>query len=136
MRRAFAAALFLCTAFQIQASAQSSWAVKNTLHIGGEGGWDYVTVDATTHRLFITRTTHTQVIDADSGKVLGDIPGQKTAHGVAIVPRLNRGFITDGGGTGAIIVFDLTSYAVLGRIGTMPDSDGIIYDPQSDRVLA
>ncbi len=136
MRRAFAAALFLCTAFQIQASAQSSWAVKNTLHIGGEGGWDYVTVDAKTHRLFITRTTHTQVIDADSGKVLGDIPGQKTAHGVAIVPRLNRGFITDGGGTGAILVFDLTTYTVLGRIPTVPDSDGIIYDAAMDRVLA
>ncbi len=116
--------------------AESGWSVKNTLHIGGEGGWDYVTVDSQTHRLFVTRTTHTQVIDADSGKVLGDIPGQKTAHGVAIVPKLSRGFITDGGGTGAIVVFDLTSYAVLGRIKTMPDSDGIIYDPKSDRVLA
>jgi DNA-binding beta-propeller fold protein YncE len=58
------------------------------------------------------------------------------SHGVAIVPRLNRGFITDGGGTGAIIVFDLKTYAVLGRIPTMPDSDGIIYDAKLDRVLA
>jgi len=136
MKHALMAALFLCTAFQLDASAQSNWGVKHTLHIGGEGGWDYVTVDAKTHRLFITRTTHTQVIDADSGKVLGDISGQKTAHGVAIVPRLNRGFITDGGGTGAILVFDLTSYAVLGRIPTVPDSDGIIYDAGMDRVLA
>ena len=116
--------------------AESDWSVKNTLHIGGEGGWDYVTVDSQSHRLFVTRTTHTQVIDADSGKVLGDIPGQRTAHGVAIVPKLNRGFITDGGGTGAIVIFDLTNYAVLGRIQTMPDSDGIIYDSKSDLVLA
>jgi hypothetical protein len=119
-----------------QAGSQAGWTVANTLHVGGEGGWDYVTVDPQTHRLFVTRSTHTQVIDAESGKVLGDIPGQKRSHGVAIVPRLNRGFITDGGGTGAIVVFDLTSYAVLGSIPTMPDSDGIIYDDRTDRVLA
>ena len=116
--------------------AQSNWAVVQTFHIGGDGGWDYVTIDAPNHRLFVTRSTHTQAIDTDSGKVLGDIPGQVRSHGVAIVPRLNRGFITDGGGTGAIIVFDLKTYAVLGRIPTMPDSDGIIYDAKLDRVLA
>jgi DNA-binding beta-propeller fold protein YncE len=112
------------------------WSVTNTLHIGGEGGWDYVTVDAASHRLFVTRSTHTQVIDAASGKVLGDIPGQKRSHGVALVPSLNRGFITDGGGDGAIIVFDLKTYAVLGKLATMPDSDGIIYDPGQNLVLA
>ncbi len=116
--------------------AQSSWVVRNILHIGGEGGWDYVTVDPRSHRLFVTRSTHTQVIDADSGKVLGDIPGQVRSHGVAIVPKLNRGFITDGGGNGAIIIFDLTTYQTLGRIEAAPDSDGIIYDEKDDKVLA
>jgi DNA-binding beta-propeller fold protein YncE len=76
------------------------------------------------------------VLDEGSGKVLGDIPGQTTAHGVAIVPRVGRGFITDGGGSGSIVVFDLKTYAVLGRLATMPDSDGIIYDAAMDRVLA
>jgi DNA-binding beta-propeller fold protein YncE len=113
-----------------------TWGVTKTLPIGGEGAWDYLTVDAPSHRLFVPRTTHTIVIDEESGKVLGDIPGQKGAHGVAVVPKLNRGFITDGGGTGAIIVFDLKTYAVLGRIQTVPDSDGIIYDAKMDRVLA
>jgi len=119
-----------------QLAAQSRWDVTNTLHIGGDGSWDYITIDPATHRLFVTRTTHTIVIDENSGKVLGDIPGQTRSHGVAIVPRLNRGFITDGGGTGAIIVFDLKTYAVLGKIATIPDSDGIIYDAKQDRVLA
>ena len=116
--------------------AQSNWAVVQTFHIGGEGSWDYVTVDAPNHRLFVTRSTHTQAIDTDSGKVLGDIPGQVRSHGVAIVPRLNRGFITDGGGPGAILVFDLKTYAVLGKLAAMPDADGIIYDAKLDRVLA
>ncbi len=118
------------------AAQGQQWDVTKTMHIGGEGAWDYVTVDAQTHRLFVTRSTHTQVIDAGTGKVLGDIPGQKRSHGVAIVPALNRGFITDGGGDGAIIVFDLKTYAVLGKLATMPDSDGIIYDAGLNRVLA
>jgi hypothetical protein len=54
--------------------AQAQWDVTKTLHIGGEGGWDYVTVDAPTHRLFITRGTHTMVVDAVTGKTLGDVP--------------------------------------------------------------
>lgn len=83
----------------IPALAQSQWAVTRTLHIGGEGGWDYLTVDPQTHRLYVPRSTHTMVIDPESGKVLADIPGQKRAHGVAIVPQSGRGFISDGGAT-------------------------------------
>jgi len=116
--------------------AQPTWKVANTLHVGGEGGMDYLTVDPQTHRLFVPRTTHTMVLDADSGKVLGDIPGQKNAHGVAIVPSAGRGFITDGGGNGAIVIFDLKNYTVLGTLVTLPDSDGIIYDPALNKVLA
>lgn len=113
-----------------------NWKVLKTFHLGGEGGWDYVTVDAPNHRLFVTRATHTMVVDTNTGKLLGDIPGQIRSHGVAIVPRLNRGFITDGGGSGAILIFDLKTYAVLGKIPTVPDSDGIIYDAKLNRVLA
>jgi outer membrane protein assembly factor BamB len=116
--------------------AQTNWGIVQTLHVGGQGSWDYVTVDAANHRLFVTRATHTQAIDTDSGKLLGDIVGQIKSHGVALVPRLNRGFITDGGGTGAIVVFDLKTYAVLGKLAAMPDADGIIYDAKLDRVLA
>jgi DNA-binding beta-propeller fold protein YncE len=126
----------LAAAAALPALSQAHWNVTRTLHIGGEGGWDYVTVDSAGHRLFVTRTTHTQVIDSISGKVLADIPGQLRSHGVAIVPAVNRGFITDGGGSGAIVVFDLRTYAVLGRLATMPDSDGIIYDPGANLVLA
>jgi DNA-binding beta-propeller fold protein YncE len=116
--------------------AQPKWDVTKTVHVGGEGGWDYVTIDRETHRVFVTRSTHTMVIDGASGKVLGDIPGQVRSHGTALVPALNRGFITDGGGSGAILVFDLKTYAVLGKLATMPDSDGIIYDRAMDLVLA
>lgn len=129
-------ACLLLGAGLLTASAQSNWQVLKTFHVGEPGGWDYVTVDAAHHRIFVTRSTHTIAIDENSGKVVGDIPGQVRSHGVALVPRLNRGFITDGGGSGAILVFDLKTYKVLGRIPTMPDSDGIIYDPKLDKVIA
>jgi DNA-binding beta-propeller fold protein YncE len=78
------------------------------------------------------------VIDATTGKTLADLPGQKTAHGVALVPDAGRGFITDGdrGGHAAIFVFDLKTNALLGSIAAEPDTDGIIYDPFTRQVLA
>jgi len=129
-----AAATLLTAALPVL--AQGKWDVTKIIHIGGEGAWDYVAVDPATHRVFVTRTTHTQAIEGATGKVLGDIPGQLRSHGTAIVPSVNRGFITDGGGSGAIVVFDLTTYATLGKIATMPDSDGIIYDRAMNLVLA
>jgi DNA-binding beta-propeller fold protein YncE len=128
-------AMAMCVA-PMMASAQGQWSVTKTFALGGDGGWDYVTVDAPGHRLFVTRATHTMAVDTESGKLLGDIAGQVRSHGVAIVPKLNRGFITDGGGAGAIVIFDLKTYAVLGKIAAMPDADGIIYDAKLDRVLA
>ena len=68
----------------------------NTIKLGGEGRWDYITPDPDTHRLYVTRTTHTMVIDVGTGKVVADIPGQKGNHGVAVVAKAGRGFITDG----------------------------------------
>ena len=115
--------------------AQTFWEVVNTFQIGGQGGWDYLTVDPQTHLLYVPRTTHTLVIDPQSGKIIADIPGQKNAHGVAIAPAAGRGFISDGGGDGAIVIFDLKTYAVLGSIAAMPDADGIIFDAFSGDVL-
>jgi hypothetical protein len=75
------------------------------------------------------------VIDSESGKTIADIPGQKRAHGVAIVSQAGRGFISDGGGDGAVVIFDLKTSAALGVIAAQPDADGIIFDPASGRVL-
>ncbi len=124
--------LFACS---FTVPAQSDWTVIKTIPIGGEGGWDYLTVDQQTHRLYVPRSTHTMVIDSESGKTIADIPGQKRAHGVAVVPQTGRGFISDGGGDGAVVIFDLKTNATLGAIAAQPDADGIIFDPASGRVL-
>lgn len=134
-RNLFVALLLAVVSFTLSArvSAQGSWAVEKTFHIGGEGGMDYITIDAQNHRLYVPRSTHTMVIDADSGKTLADIPGQKHNHGVALVPEAGRGFITDG--EGAVVIFDLKTNAVLGTLKAHPDADGIIYDKATGLVL-
>src|SRR5215472_12946143 len=108
--------------------------VSQIFHIGGEGGWDYLTVDSEHKLLYVPRSTHTMVLDASTGKMVADIPGQKRNHGVAIVANAGRGFITDGADA-SVTVFDLKTYAVLGKVKTADDSDGVIYDPASRKVL-
>jgi DNA-binding beta-propeller fold protein YncE len=129
------AVTLLLTAGSLPAPAATDWQVVKTFQIGGQGSWDYLTVDPQTHRLYVPRSTHTMVIDSATGKTLADIPGQKIAHGVAVVPAAGRGFISDGGGDGAIVIFDLKTHAILGTIVAQPDADGIIFDPASGRVL-
>lgn len=116
------------------AAGAETYKPTNTFHLGGDGRWDYVTVDADHRLLYVTRTTHTMVIDATSGKMVADIPGQKGNHGVALVPAAGRGFITDGE-DGSVVIFDLKSNAILGTVKTADDADGIIYDPASNKVL-
>ena len=128
--------LIVVAAFTLNGSvfAQGSWVVEKTFHVGGEGGFDYITVDAKSHRLYVPRSTHTMVIDAESGNTIADIPGQKHNHGVALVPELGRGFISDG--AGSILIFDLNTNAVLGTVAAKDDTDGIIYDKSTGLVLA
>jgi DNA-binding beta-propeller fold protein YncE len=134
-RNIFAGFLIAVISFALSGRvlAQGTWAVEKTFHIGGEGGMDYITVDAPNHRLYVPRSTHTLVIDADSGKTIADIAGQKHNHGVALAPEAGRGFITDG--EGSVVIFDLKTNAVLGTLKARPDADGIIYDKATGLVL-
>jgi DNA-binding beta-propeller fold protein YncE len=111
-----------------------SYRVTQVFSVGGEGAWDYLTVDSAHGLLFVPRGTHLQVLAASTGKIVADIPGQKHNHGVALVPGAGRGFISDGD-DGSVVIFDLKSYAVLGKIKVADDADGIIYDPASKKVL-
>ena len=91
MTNRFVSALVVLLSAGLPAAlAQAKWKVVETFHIGGQGGWDYVTVDPQTHRLYVPRTTHTLVIDSSNGKTIADIPGQINAHGVAIAPKAGR----------------------------------------------
>ncbi len=131
-------AVFAAPVVQAQSPAATAGAatykVSQVFHVGGEGGWDYLTVDPENKRLYIPRTTHTMVLDAVTGKTIADIPGQKRNHGVALVPGVGRGFISDGDDA-SVVIFDLKTNNALGKIKADVDADGIIYDPASRKVL-
>ncbi len=116
------------------ASAAGAFQVAMTLQVGGEGGWDYITVDPERHLLYVPRTTHTMVLDATTGKVVADLPGQQRNHGVALVPSVGRGFISDGK-DGSVTIFDLKTNKALGTVKAADDADAIIFDPASGKVL-
>jgi DNA-binding beta-propeller fold protein YncE len=116
--------------------AADSHAYKVTSHfaVGGEGGWDYLSFDPAAGRLFVTRGSHVMVLDATTGKTLGDIPETAGVHGVALANDLGIG-ITSNGRAGNVTIFDLKSLKKTGEAKTGSNPDAILYDPASHFVL-
>jgi DNA-binding beta-propeller fold protein YncE len=110
--------------------------VTRKIPVGGEGGWDYLTVDTIGHRLYISRSTHVMVINTDNDGVAGDIPGQAGVHGIAIAQDLGRGFISNGRDS-TVVIFDLKTLAALQRVNVKGrNPDAIMYEPVTKRVFA
>ncbi len=127
--------LFCCLVFSVNAyAADSGYHVFKKLTVGGEGGWDCLTVDGPARRLYISRGTHVMVIDLDTDKLVGDIPNTPGVHGIAVAPEFNRGFTSNGKDNTATI-FDLKTLKVLGQVKTGGNPDIILYDPASKRVF-
>jgi DNA-binding beta-propeller fold protein YncE len=105
------------------------------IQIGGEGGWDYLSVDAAAHRLYVSHATHVVVIDTQTNKVVGDIPDTPGVHGIALAPKLNKGFISNGRGNN-VTMFDMKTLKATGTIPTEMNPDDITFEPVSGRVLA
>ncbi|HTW31342.1 MAG TPA: hypothetical protein VMD76_06665 [Candidatus Sulfotelmatobacter sp.] len=127
------AILFFLTAAAF-AAAGPGYHVLTTYKVGGDGGWDYLTVDASARRIFISRGTHVMVVDADSGKVVGDIPDTPGVHGIALAPDLGRGFSSNGR-EGTVTIFDLKSLAPITKVKAGDNPDAILYDPSTKRVF-
>jgi len=109
--------------------------VVRHIPIGGTGGWDYLTVDSDAHRLYVSHATKMNVVDTESGKVVGEIANTEGVHGIAIARALHRGFVSDGR-TSQVTVFDLDSLKTLSEIKTTGDRpDAILFDPASSRVF-
>ena len=91
------------------------YSITHTFVISGDGGWDYIVPDPPNHRLFVARQDRVMVIDEETGKVLGNVTGIKGAHGTAVAASAGRGFATSGNDA-AVVMFDLKTFATLGRI--------------------
>ena len=133
MRLRLPVALFLLLVSTAAFGASGYQLVKKIL-LRGEGGWDYLTFDPDSGRLFISRVSHVIVLDAASGKVVGDIPDTAGVHGIALAPELGRGF-TSNGRADTVTIFDLKTLATIGQVKAGQNPDAIVYDPASKRVF-
>ena len=116
-------------------AARPTYKVTGRFPVSGEGGWDYLAVDPTSHRLFVSRSTHVMVIDTESGKVLGDIPSTEGVHGIALAPDLKRGF-TSNGRSSTVTVFDLGTLKATSRVKTTGENpDAILFEPVTRRIF-
>jgi DNA-binding beta-propeller fold protein YncE len=107
--------------------------VKKTV-IGGEGGWDYLTVDGKNRRLYVSHSTQVEVLDADTHKPVGVIPNTKGIHGIAVIPSLGLG-ITTNGKTNTATFFELTTLKAVQEIPTGNKPDALLYDKFSNRIF-
>lgn len=124
----------LLLATSIALAATGNYHVTGKIEIGSEGGWDYLTVDSAARRLYISHATKVVVVDLDSEKMVGEIAGTAGVHGIAIAPKLNRGF-TSNGRSNNVTIFDLKTLKPLGEVKTGENPDAITYDEKSNRVV-
>lgn len=126
--------LFFATGVSAQ-HAGKDYKIRKTIAVSGNGFWDYLTYDDASQRIFVSHGTCVQVIDLKTGKQVGVVNHTPGVHGIALASEFGKGFIS-AGQIDSVIVFDLKTYQITGRIPTGKDPDAILYDPFSQRVFA
>src|SRR5882762_3523165 len=127
--------LILLIAFSTLAFADGNNRIIKKIPIPGQGGWDYLIVDEGARRLYVSHGTQVEVLDVDSGAIVGKIPNTLGVHGIAIAPELGRGFVSDGQAS-TVTVFDLKTLKTIAEVPTGKKPDAIIYDPATSQVFA
>ena len=125
------AGLLLITTFM--AATDAGYRVIKKIPIEGKGGWDYLAIDDSARRLYVSHGTEVEILNLDSGEKLTAIPTEGV-HGIALSPEFNHGFISDGKAN-TVLMFDLKTMKVLSEIASPKDPDGIIYDSATKRIF-
>jgi len=124
--------MFCCVGFSF---AQSNYRIVNKIHIDGNGGWDYITMDEAASRLYVSHGNEMNVVDITTNKVIGTIPDTKGVHGIALAKDLDKGFISNGRDT-SVTIIDLKSLKFIAKVKvTGSNPDAILYDPLSHKVF-
>jgi YVTN family beta-propeller protein len=116
-------------------AASGGYSVVKKIPIPGQGSFDYLTVDETARRLYVSHGTQVEVLDIDSLTIVGSIPKTPGVHGVAIAPEIGRGFVSNGQAS-TVTIFDLKTLKPIADVPTGQKPDAIIYDPATSRVFA
>lgn len=129
------AIVFCCSApLWAQGTAASGYHKTEEILLGGDGGWDYLTLDSAARRLYVSRATEVMVVNPDSGKTVGTIADTPGVHGIAVAPELGKGY-TSNGRDGTVTVFDLETLRPSARISVGSQPDAILYEPATKRVF-
>jgi DNA-binding beta-propeller fold protein YncE len=131
----FVAATTLVALNHNQATAQKVFTVQTKWVVGGEGGWDYLSIDPSAPRLYVTHGTRVEVLDTSTGKLVGNISGLKGTHGVTFDDAGKFGYISDGGAN-AVVVFDRSSLEKVASIPAGTNPDGLVFEPHTKTVWA
>jgi YVTN family beta-propeller protein len=133
--KSFLAFVFISSAWiHLQAVAPAHWSITKRIHLGGLGGWDYLTVDSSSRRLYVSHASRVLVIDLATDRVISTLDAAGV-HGIALAKDLNRGFISNGA-DGTVTIFDLATLKPLGRVKVGDNPDAICYEPVTRRVFA
>ncbi len=135
--RLLAAAALLCGLLAAPSflAAQKPYHTVDRWKIGGEGWWDYLLADPAAHRLYLTRGARVDVLDTQTGKLIGSIANLHGTHGVALDTAGKFGYISDGGGN-AVVVFDRATLATVATIPAGTNPDAIVFEPATRTVWA
>src|SRR3954468_11552109 len=134
MRQAVIGAAFLCLTVGIVLQGQEGpYHAGPVIQIGGEGGWDYLSIDSAAHRLYVSHATHVVVVDTQTNKVVGDIPDTPGVHGFAAVPELGKGYSSNGR-ENKVSVIDLKTLKLIAKVDTGENPDWIFYEPSKKEV--
>jgi DNA-binding beta-propeller fold protein YncE len=134
MKKVAQLGLCLVAAATSFAADASGFKVTNRYPVAGNGGFDYIVFDGSANRLYVSHGTKVDVVDAGSGKVLGEVADTPGVHGIAIVPGLHRGFTTNGGDS-TVSVFDTGNFRTIKKIHVSEDPDFIFYDSKTRKVM-
>jgi YVTN family beta-propeller protein len=129
--------LFFACVILLGASSSSngSYSVIKKIPIPGQGSWDYLTIDDAARRLYVSHGTQVEVLDVDSGAIVGKIENTLGVHGIAVAADLGRGFVSDGQSS-TVTIFDLKTLKTIAEVPAGKKPDAIIYDPATSRVFA
>jgi DNA-binding beta-propeller fold protein YncE len=116
-------------------AAPPGYHLLKTVPVPGNGGWDYLTVDGTARRVYVSHGSEVVVLDADSCEIKGTIADLKGVHGIAVAPDLDRGFISNGQANN-VTIFELKTLKKVGTVETGKNPDAIIFDSATQRVFA
>ena len=110
------------------AHAAEPYHLLKEIPIGGDGGWDYLTVDSAAQRLYVSHGTKVVVLDLAKDTVCGEITNTPGVHGIAVAPELNRGLATCGRENKGALV-DLKTLQIISKTDTGANPDGMIFEP-------